>query len=95
MERYEGVYKRLWERSAQELAPVRIYQDFRMATVEAVELAHDLDFIRSFVGGKLTEQQVREIGFPWSQELVDRTFRITGRLSARWPRYWRFSFSSL
>ena len=49
------------------------------ATLQQVCLAHDEEYMRAFVRrGGLTDRQVRTMGFPWSYELVRRTFRITG-----------------
>jgi acetoin utilization deacetylase AcuC-like enzyme len=49
-----------------------------LAPVEAVELAHDPSYIRSFLDGTLSAAAMRQIGFPWSQGLVERTFASVG-----------------
>src|SRR5690349_8269831 len=41
-------------------------------------LAHTPDYIASVVGGTLSAAQQREIGFPWSEAMVERSRRSTG-----------------
>lgn len=43
-----------------------------------VRLAHDPDYIRRVLEGSLSEDEVREIGFPWSSMLVERSLRSLG-----------------
>lgn len=43
-----------------------------------VELAHDRAYVRAFVAGTLPPNTMRRIGFPWSPELVRRTFASAG-----------------
>jgi acetoin utilization deacetylase AcuC-like enzyme len=40
--------------------------------------AHDSDYIEAVTKGHLTETQVREIGFPWSEAMVERSRRSAG-----------------
>ncbi len=39
---------------------------------------HTEDYIQAVSGGKLTNAQNREIGFPWSEEMVERSRRSAG-----------------
>ncbi len=56
-----------------------------LAAVEAIELAHDPCYIRAFVEGTLPVPVMRQIGFPWSRGLVDRTFASVGStLQSAW-----------
>jgi acetoin utilization deacetylase AcuC-like enzyme len=56
-----------------------------LAPVEAVELAHDPSYIRSFLDGTLPAPAMRRIGFPWSRGLVERTFASVGStLQSAW-----------
>lgn len=41
-------------------------------------LAHDVAYVQSIVNGTLTPQAQREIGFPWSPEMVERSRRSVG-----------------
>ncbi|GAX83192.1 hypothetical protein CEUSTIGMA_g10618.t1 [Chlamydomonas eustigma] len=41
-------------------------------------LVHDGEYIQRFCDNRMTEQEMRNVGFPWSQELVDRTFSSAG-----------------
>jgi acetoin utilization deacetylase AcuC-like enzyme len=40
--------------------------------------AHDADYIRRVREGRLTRDEVRRIGFPWSPEMVERSRRSSG-----------------
>lgn len=48
------------------------------ATREQLEAVHDPAYVEAFVGGKLTREQERVIGLPWSEGLVRRTIRAVG-----------------
>lgn len=39
---------------------------------------HTEDYIQAVSGGQLTTAQIREIGFPWSEEMVERSRRSAG-----------------
>jgi acetoin utilization deacetylase AcuC-like enzyme len=53
------------------------------ATDEQLLRAHTHAYLRRVESGKLTEKEVRRIGFPWSPELVERSRRsVGGSLSA-------------
>jgi acetoin utilization deacetylase AcuC-like enzyme len=41
-------------------------------------LAHDPQYVESFLNGSISQQQMRRIGLPWSQQLVQRTLIGTG-----------------
>jgi len=43
------------------------------ATDEQILRAHDRGYLESVKSGRLTDQAVRRIGFPWSSQLVHRT----------------------
>ena len=54
-----------------------------LATPETVELAHDPNYVQRFLAGTLSAQEIRRIGFPWSEQLVRRTLAsVGGTLSA-------------
>ena len=48
------------------------------ATDEELLLVHHPDYLRAVCGGSLSEESIRQIGFPWSMELVERSRRSTG-----------------
>ncbi len=48
------------------------------ASRDELLLAHDAAYVDAFVAGRLDKLQMQRIGFPWSQELVERTLRSTG-----------------
>ncbi len=49
-----------------------------LAPVDAIELAHDPEYVSSFLDGTIALASMRRIGFPWSQGLVDRTLASAG-----------------
>lgn len=55
--------------------------DFReapCASIDALGLAHATDYIQRVCTGKLSEAEVRRIGFPWTAAMVERSRRSAG-----------------
>ncbi len=48
------------------------------ATDEELLLAHSAEYITSIKSGNMTDLQIRRIGFPWSEKMVERSRRSTG-----------------
>ena len=48
------------------------------ATVEQLALAHDPGYVGRVCRGELSAREQREIGFPWSEQMVERSLRSTG-----------------
>jgi acetoin utilization deacetylase AcuC-like enzyme len=48
------------------------------ATDEEILRAHGADYLRRVVEGRLSEAEVRRIGFPWSPGMVERSRRSSG-----------------
>jgi acetoin utilization deacetylase AcuC-like enzyme len=44
----------------------------------AIERVHDADYVRAFLAGTLDTRILRQIGFPWSEQLVRRTLASVG-----------------
>ncbi|HEX6880703.1 MAG TPA: histone deacetylase [Terriglobales bacterium] len=49
-----------------------------IADAVAIERVHDPDYVRAFVEGTLAPAAMRRIGFPWSEQLVQRTLASAG-----------------
>jgi acetoin utilization deacetylase AcuC-like enzyme len=47
-------------------------------TDEEILRAHNPDYLERVVSGTLTDQEMRRIGFPWSQRMVERSRRASG-----------------
>jgi acetoin utilization deacetylase AcuC-like enzyme len=48
-----------------------------------ISLVHDPEYVAAFIEGRLSDQAIRRIGFPWSQGLVSRTLcSVGGTLAA-------------
>jgi len=50
----------------------------RAASAEEILRVHDRSYYERVVAGGLTEAEVRELGLPWSPELVERSLRSCG-----------------
>jgi acetoin utilization deacetylase AcuC-like enzyme len=48
------------------------------ASDEELGLVHDQDYLDKVRCGKLTEKEIRRIGFPWSPQMVERSRRSVG-----------------
>jgi acetoin utilization deacetylase AcuC-like enzyme len=48
------------------------------ATDAEIERVHDPDYVRRVKEGRLTPKEIREIGFPWSLQMVERSRRSCG-----------------
>lgn len=49
-----------------------------MAGREELLAAHDQGYVDRVFGGRLSEQEMRSIGFPWSQGLLSRSRASAG-----------------
>ncbi len=72
-----GKYAQLRQRLAQEHTAVRMLEAPR-AGDEALALAHTAEYIEAVALGTLGAAAQREIGFPWSEAMVERSRRSVG-----------------
>lgn len=49
-----------------------------LANVDNCALAHDREFVESYLQGTLTEEHKKQVGFDWSYSFAHRTLAITG-----------------
>ena len=70
-------YQRLRDRVARELPLVRTGVAPRASDGE-LAMAHDPAYIQAVADGSLSAAAMREIGFPWSPEMVERSRRSAG-----------------
>ncbi|MEN9770266.1 MAG: hypothetical protein RLZZ180_1896 [Pseudomonadota bacterium] len=70
-------YARLRERLVQALPQVRL-MPAPAASDGELALAHDPAYIQAVVSGSLSPERQREIGFPWSPQMVERSRRSAG-----------------
>ncbi|MEZ5963061.1 MAG: histone deacetylase [Planctomycetota bacterium] len=70
-------YRRLRERVAAEASGVELHEG-PAATESELLRAHDADYVRRVCAGRLSADEVRRIGFPWSPELVARSLHSCG-----------------
>jgi acetoin utilization deacetylase AcuC-like enzyme len=57
--------------------PERLHEPARAAVADLL-LVHDAAYVRRVVEGTLTDGELRRIGLPWSEHLVERSFRAVG-----------------
>jgi acetoin utilization deacetylase AcuC-like enzyme len=72
-------YRLLRERILQQ--PATCGAELRLApraTRDDLLLVHDEGYVDAFCAGQLSKEHNQRIGFPWSQELVERTLRSAG-----------------
>ena len=48
------------------------------ASAEQLQLAHDPAYVQRAINGQFTDQEVRLLGFPWSEALIERSCRSSG-----------------
>jgi acetoin utilization deacetylase AcuC-like enzyme len=48
------------------------------ASIEQIKLCHESHYVETFIHGNLSEKAEKEMGFPWSKTLVDRTLLSVG-----------------
>src|SRR5262245_42284436 len=72
-------YARLRDRVLAEglVAPEHLHEPAR-ATREALLLVHTADYVDRLTAGTLSPDELRRIGFPWSEYLVERSYRAVG-----------------
>lgn len=59
------------------VAPDHLHEPAR-ASVDALRLVHTERYVDAVVHGTLTDAEQRRIGLPWSESLVERSFRAVG-----------------
>jgi acetoin utilization deacetylase AcuC-like enzyme len=59
------------------VAPENLHDPSRVSR-EDLLLVHTADYIDRFTDGGLTDAEVRRLGFPWSEALVERSYRAAG-----------------
>ncbi|HEX6057820.1 MAG TPA: histone deacetylase [Gemmatimonadaceae bacterium] len=59
------------------VAPERMHEPARVA-LDDLLLAHEPAYVRALVEGTLDDAAMRRIGLPWSEHLVERSFRAVG-----------------
>ncbi len=73
-----GKYRMLRDRLAADLSTEVRLVEAPPASDGELALAHSPDYISAIVNGTASVQQMREIGFPWSERMVERARRSVG-----------------
>jgi acetoin utilization deacetylase AcuC-like enzyme len=63
---------------AQGIVPAAQVLDPARADDAALELVHTREYVRRFRRGELDAAELRRLGFPWSEALVERSYRAVG-----------------
>ena len=48
------------------------------ASLEQLTLAHDAEYVRRVIAGELSHVEIKRIGFPWTEAMVERSRRSSG-----------------
>ncbi len=70
-------YARLRERVQLEMPEIELIEPAPAAD-QTLMLAHDADYVARVASGTLTAREQRTIGFPWSEQMVERSRRSVG-----------------
>ena len=74
-----GKYERLREQVLVEgIVPAAALREPGRATRDSLLLVHTADYVDRFCSGRLTPNELRRLGFPWSPALVERSLRAVG-----------------
>lgn len=65
-----------------------------IASIEQLKLAHDEDYVDRVIRGLLSPAEQREIGFPWSELMVERSRRSAGATIAACQTAWTEGISA-
>ena len=63
---------------AEGVVPAAAMHDPARAPIEDVQRVHDPDYVTRLVRGTMPAAEQRALGFPWSEGLVERSFRASG-----------------
>jgi len=63
---------------AEGIVPADRVLDPARASDDALELVHTRDYVQRFREGALDAAELRRLGFPWSEALVERSYRAVG-----------------
>src|SRR5689334_6689897 len=67
---------------AEGIVPPETMHDPARVPRDDLLLVHTADYIDRFTNGRLTTDEERRLGFPWSESLVERSYRAAGGTSA-------------
>lgn len=59
------------------VSPEAMHEPQRVSR-EDLLLVHTADYVDRFTHGRLSQEEVRKLGFPWSEALVERSYRAAG-----------------
>jgi acetoin utilization deacetylase AcuC-like enzyme len=66
---------------AEGIVPAERMHDPERVSREALLRVHTASYVERFTGGRLSEIEIRRLGFPWSPQLVERSYRAVGGTS--------------
>tara|TARA_B100000886_G_C20423930_1_gene492962 strand:- start:2771 stop:3706 length:936 start_codon:yes stop_codon:yes gene_type:complete len=75
-ERYKLLYEKLkpYERTLS----IKLKKS-EMVNKDYIKKVHDVNYVDNFLNGTLSEKEIRKIGLkPWTNDIIERTLRITG-----------------
>jgi acetoin utilization deacetylase AcuC-like enzyme len=75
IEKYERLRQRVLAEAL--VPPTHLHEPARVSPA-LLRLVHTDDYIDRFTQGMLSDVELRRLGFPWSPELVERSYRAVG-----------------
>lgn len=75
IEKYELLRERVLAEGT--VSPEHLHEPERVSRDDLL-LVHTAGYVDRFTQGTLTPDEIRKLGFPWSQHLVERTYRAAG-----------------
>jgi acetoin utilization deacetylase AcuC-like enzyme len=66
---------------AEGIVPAECVHDPARISRQDLRLVHTDDYVDRFTNGALTDAEIRRLGFPWSEGLVERSYRAAGGTS--------------
>jgi acetoin utilization deacetylase AcuC-like enzyme len=74
--------------------PGLFLEEAPIASIEQLQLAHDSDYVERVLSGMLSPAEQREIGFPWTELMVERSRRSAGATIAACQTAWQEGISA-
>ncbi|OLQ89592.1 histone deacetylase [Vibrio ponticus] len=78
--KYQRLYQALVEKQQQDSNWLQLFEITQPSplTIEQVQQVHSPDYIEALFNNQLPAAKMRRIGFPWSEQLIERTLTSAG-----------------
>jgi len=69
---FREIYRRLL-RDGVAMPGKNLFQPARMPSLEELTAVHDEEYVNKFMMGAMSDEELRRMGLPWTEDLVERT----------------------